>query len=80
MVLILILILVMMIREGVDKLVEAEEGYEESDGADLRILLMMMKFGWKSFVNDAEEEIGRCWRMRMRMRMRTRMGVCREVR
>lgn len=42
------------------------------------LMTMMMKFGWKLFVDDAEEEVGRCWRMRMRMRMR--MGVCREVR
>lgn len=44
---------------------------------DLRILLMMMKFGWKSFVNDAEEEVIHApdWR-----RVRMRMGVCRDVR
>lgn len=33
---------VMMIREGVDKLVEAEEGYEESD------------VGFEDFVDDDE--------------------------
>lgn len=39
--------------------------------------MMMMKFGWKLFVNDAEEEVVHApdWRRR-RMRTRTRMGVC----
>jgi len=42
---------------------------------------MMMKYGWKLFVDDVEEEVIHApdW-MRMRMRMRMRMGVCREVR
>lgn len=42
---------------------------------------MMMKSGWKLFVDDAEEEVVHApdWR-RMRMRMRMRMEVCREVR
>lgn len=40
-------------------------------------MTMMMKFGWKLFVDDAEEEVVHApdWR-----RMRMRMGVCREVR
>lgn len=41
------------------------------------MITMMMKFGWKLFVDDAEEEVIHApdWR-----RMRMRMGVCREVR
>lgn len=41
----------------------------------IRMRMTMMKFGWKLFVNDAEEEVVLApdWR-------RMRMGVCREVR